>query len=90
MGVCVCGGVWVCGCVGVGVGVCTAAEMLTFLHNKEAVALAVKELTAAAVARKAGGLSLDWEGACVPGGITHPPSDLHVEEHILSCRIIIM
>eukprot|EP01043_Picozoa_sp_COSAG02_P064214 COSAG02_NODE_9317_length_2258_cov_1.375174_2_plen_267_part_00 len=41
----------------------TAAEMLAFLHNKDAAALAVKELTSAAVARKVGGLSLDWEGS---------------------------
>jgi hypothetical protein len=41
----------------------TAGDMLAFLHNKDAAALAVKELTAAAVARKVGGLSLDWEGS---------------------------
>eukprot|EP01043_Picozoa_sp_COSAG02_P035191 COSAG02_NODE_2505_length_8656_cov_6.225950_1_plen_243_part_00 len=41
----------------------TAAEMLTFLNDTDATALAVKELTAAAVARNVGGLSLDWEGS---------------------------
>lgn len=41
----------------------TGSEMLDFLHDNDATALAVKELTAAAVARKVGGLSLDWEGS---------------------------
>ena len=41
----------------------TAAEMLAFLDDKVATTLAIKEMTAAVVARQVGGLSLDWEGS---------------------------
>ena len=60
----------------------TAAEMLAFLHNKDAVALSVKELTTAAVARKVGGLSLDWEGSCVPRSINIYPMNCIIRKTI--------
>jgi hypothetical protein len=41
----------------------TAAEMLAFLSDGDATQRAIQELSAAAAARRVGGLSLDWEGS---------------------------
>jgi GH18 family chitinase len=47
----------------IGTPAITAADMKAFLSDERATSLAVKQLTAAAVARRVGGLSLDWEGS---------------------------